>query len=262
MNGCRFDGGTRRSGILLFDFYSIFNQGGDLASFKFSRPRFVTGVGLFGGLVMLTACSSNQYIPVHDKDSPSFAMRGAIRPKAWQRNERVAHGIEVGYEGYRAKDTQALAAGQSLDLDGGLFPGGTGTINGPASLNHQFSYRQLHVAYAPLIRFGTNFELEPLAGVARKHVKVETQPAGRASINVVDEWRTSAIAGVTPRWRFNDWLAAEVRWTYTGGTSEKGTSTEVAAVLSPSPNVALRLGYGYRREDIEPYYGKRLVIPA
>jgi hypothetical protein len=205
-------------------------------------------VALFAGAtvsVVLSACGSVQSVPVRDNESATFAVRATVRPSAWRGGEREGPGIAVGYEGYRAKDTQTLAAGESIQLDGG-------TILGPDTLRHQADMRQGYIAYNHLFRLGSHFELEPFVGATRIHLKIKSTSADGTTRAVLNNWDTGVIGGVTPRWRFNDWVAIEARLSYFNVSAwAHGQSYEAAVVLSPVPNTSLRLGYSERRYDIE-----------
>lgn len=192
----------------------------------------------------LTGCGTVRDISVHDKNSAAYAARATIRPDAWKRSETTHHGIEVGYEGFKAEDTQSLQAGDTLTL-------GTGFINGPAMVRHDARYSQYHVAYSPLIKLGSNVELEPFVGAAKVRLKLHSvASAGGAAIDL-DESRNAAIGGITPRWRFNDWLAVETRIALTSGAWGSGQNVEVALALNPVPQLGLRLGYSDRRQKLE-----------
>lgn len=196
-------------------------------------------------LAGLTACGALQSVPVTDNNSASFAVRATLRGKSGERNERSGPGVEIGYESYRARDTQTLAPGEVIVLEGA-------SIVGPDTLHHEARLRQGYVAYNHLFRFGPNFQLEPFVGATRVHLRITTDTASGATRPMLDDWRTGVIGGVTPRWRFNDWLAIEARLSYFNASAwAHGQSYEAAVVLSPVPNVSLRLGYSERRHDVE-----------
>ena len=193
----------------------------------------------------LSACGSVQSVPVRDNDSAAFAVRATVRSSAWTGGEREGPGIGMGYEGYSAKDTQNLAVGESIQLDGGA-------IFGPDTLRHKADMRQGYLTYNHLFRLGSHFQLEPFVGATRVHLKIRSTSADGTTRAVLDDWDTGVIGGVTPRWRFNDWVAIEARVSYFNVSAwAHGQSYEAAVVLSPVPNASLRLGYSERRYDTE-----------
>ncbi len=202
---------------------------------------------VIAALAGLTGCGTVQSVPIKDNDSSSVAVRATLRGKSGDPPRRAGPGVEVGYEGYRARDTQSLAAGQVIVLEGG-------SILGPETLRHEATLRQGYVAYNHLLRFGQSFELEPFVGATRVHLRVKTDTTSGTSVPVLDDWRTGVIGGVTPRWRFNDWLAIEARLSYFNASAwAHGQSYEAAVVLSPVPNVSLRLGYSERKHDVDAF---------
>lgn len=211
------------------------------ASRRQGQAALVTGLVL---LAILAGCGNVQNVPIRDRDSPVGSVRATFHGKSGTRPS--GPGIEVGYEQYTAKDTQTLAAGESVLLDGGSFVG-------PNTLRHKAQMQYGYVAYNHRLRFGDHFELEPFAGVARVNLKMRSTPNSGVTVTTLDDRHTGFIGGVTPRWRFNDWVALEARLSYLNASAwASGTSYEAAVVLSPAPQVALRLGYSGRRHDIEP----------
>jgi hypothetical protein len=196
-------------------------------------------------LAALAACGSVQSVPVRDQNSPAFAVRGTFHGKSGEASRPAGPGIEVGYERYSAKDTQVLGVGQSVVLEGASF-------TGPDTLQHKARMQYGYVAYNHRLRFGESFELEPFVGAARVHFKLHTHRSSGTGATGVDDRRTGVLGGVTPRWRFNDWLALEARFSYLYTSAwATGESYEAALVLSPVPQVSLRLGYSERKHDIE-----------
>lgn len=192
----------------------------------------------------LAGCGSVQNVPIRDRESPAGSVRATFHGKTDGRP--AGPGIEVGYEHYTAKDAQTLAVGESVVLDNASFVG-------PQTLQHKAQMQYGYVAYNHRLRFGEHFELEPFVGVARVHFKLRTTPGSGNTVTSLSDRRTGAIGGVTPRWRFNDWLAVEGRLSYLNASAwASGATYEAAVVFSPAPQVALRLGYSDRRHDIEP----------
>lgn len=197
-------------------------------------------------LVALAACGAVQSVPIRDHDSPAPSVRATIHSRSGPSGRSEGPGVEVGYERYKASDTQTLAAGQSLLLEGG-------SISGPETLQHEARMQYGYVAYNHRLRFGEHFELEPFVGAARVHLKVQSVVASGGTVLALDSRRTGVIAGVTPRWRFNDWVAVEARLSYLNASAwAQGETYEAALVLSPAPQVSLRLGYSDRKHDVQP----------
>ncbi|HEY0820798.1 MAG TPA: hypothetical protein VGD46_18565, partial [Rhizobacter sp.] len=178
---------------------------------------------------LLSACGSVQNVPVRDRESPVGAVRASWHGGARDAGRPSGPGVEVGYEYYTARDTQALGAGQSVVLEGGSFVG-------PDVLQHRARLQYGYVAYNHRFRFGEHFELEPFIGAARVRMRLQTTPGGGATVTTVDDRRTGAIGGVTPRWRFNSWLGVEARLSYLGASAwASGETYELALVLNPAP---------------------------
>lgn len=220
---------------------------------RFDRAAMRRAFGLFGLAVfgvVLAGCGSVQNVPVKDNNSPAVAVRATYHSKvADAGGEKYGAGVEVGFESYRASDTQTLASGQFVAIEGGT------RVNGPDTLNHDARVQELHLAYNHRIRFGEQFQLEPFVGVSRTHLKFNSSSASGANIPTFDESKVGIIGGVTPRWRFNESWAVEARMSYSvydGGWAH-GQSYEAAVVMNPHPQVAVRLGYSERRYDIEPF---------
>lgn len=203
------------------------------------------GLAIVFGVAALAGCGSVQNVPVRDTQSPAGAVRGSFHGGGRDADRPSGPGVEAGYEYYTAKDTQTLAAGQSVVLDGGSF-------FGPATLQHRARLQYGYVAYNHRFRFGEHFELEPFIGAARVRMRLQTASAAGSAVTMIDDRRTGAIGGVTPRWRFNPWLGVEARLSYLQASSRaSGETYELALLLSPVPQVAVRLGISDRRHDIE-----------
>lgn len=208
--------------------------------------RWVCGLAASATLLGLTACGTVQNVPIQDHNSPALSVRGTIHARSGTSGRSEGPGVEVGYERYKASDTQSLAAGQSLVLEGG-------SISGPETLQHDARMRYGYVAYNHRLRFGDHFELEPFVGAARVHLNMQSVAASSGTVLAFDRLRTGVIGGVTPRWRFNDWVAVEARFSYLQAAPwATGETYEAALVLSPVPQVSLRLGYSERKHDIKP----------
>jgi len=204
-------------------------------------------LGLWGSaaLALLTGCGVlTEQVSVRDDAAPAVAVRASIRPLAWSRSEGSQPGIEVGYERFRAEETRALAAGETLNL-------GNQILTGPQAVAQSVTGQLAHVAYSHRFLFGSSFELEPFGGAARFDLHYQAQSAAVPLRSVLKESRTLAYGGITPRWRFNPWFALEARLAAAEAGRAQARSAELAMVLSPAPSVSLRLGYAERRQAFE-----------
>lgn len=204
--------------------------------FSVARRALCGSVAALGAL--LAGCSAYQGVQVRDDDSPALALRATVRPQAWH-GQRSEGGIEFGYERYRGTSTQAIAAGTFVDVGGQ-------SISGPDSLRNQATVQQLHVAYSHRFHFGPNFQLEPMGGLADVNLALKVKPTTAAVQPSDESRRTALIWGVTPRWRFNDKVAIEARILGLAGALVDGNSVDASLLLSPTPNVTLRVGYSDR----------------
>ncbi|KNZ30758.1 MAG: hypothetical protein AD742_20720 [Methylibium sp. NZG] len=191
-------------------------------------------------LLCLAGCGSWQELPVRDNSATSAALRVAVRPQAWSRGDKPGPGIEAGVERVRADDVRTLATGESLTLNGQV-------ISGPGSLPQRADVQVAHVGYTHRLYFGSQFELEPFIGLASVKLRYRATPAG-APGQELSTSRTALIGGITPRLRLNDWAALETRFSIVpfSESDVTGGSIELAAVLTPIPQLALRLGYARR----------------
>lgn len=193
-------------------------------------------------LVPLSGCGVWQSLSVRDDESPSVAVRAALRPQGWAHSERPGPGFEIGYERHRAKDVRTLAAGESITVD-------TQVVTGPDTMGQRATVQLAHAVYTHPLYFGSYFELEPFGGVAQVKVRYRAEPANSVLRPELNTSRTSVIGGITPRLRLNEWMAVEARFSFVPRSDADvyGRSAEVAAVLTPVRQLALRLGYSQRR---------------
>lgn len=192
----------------------------------------------------LVGCGNIQNVPIKDTNAPGAAVRATFRGLRGEPPKRLGPGIEVGYEAYRAKGAQSLAAGESIVLRDASF-------TGPLDLRHEARLQQLYVAYNHRFAFGPHLEFEPYVGVTHVWAKVLTTPPSGSRITAVDERGAGVTAGFTPRWRFNDRVAVEVRYNFFDTRlSTGGSAYEAVLVLSPADHVALRLGWTGRNHTI------------
>ena len=193
---------------------------------------------------LLVGCGNIQNVPIKDTNAPGFAVRATFRGLSGEPARRLGPGIEVGYEGYRAKGTQSLAVGESIVLPDATFAG-------PQDLRHEASLRQFYVAYNHRFGFGPHLEFEPYVGATQVRAKVYTTPASGNRVTAFDESSVGLTAGFTPRWRFNDQVAVELRYNFFGTRLRTtGISYEAMLVLSPAEHVALRLGWTGRNHTV------------
>jgi hypothetical protein len=191
---------------------------------------------------LLAGCSDLQNVRIRDHDSPAASVRVTVRPDFLARNASSQGGIELAYDRYRARDTQDLLAGQSVTVGSGLQ-----TVQGPDTLRNEATVEEGHVAYTHRFSHGAHFQVEPLLGVSRLRMKVGVEPAVSAQRLRVDHGSTHFFYGVTPRWRFNELVAVELRLQGSHGDEVRGYSTDLGVLLNPVPQVGLRIGYSERR---------------
>lgn len=208
--------------------------------------RLLSALALAAPLAGLSGCSAWQQLSVRDNESPSTAVRVAVRPQAWARSERPGPGFELGYERHRAKDVRALATGESITVNDQV-------INGPDNMGQSATIQLAHVVYTHPFYIGSYFELEPFGGVASLKARYRAEPSGSPLRPELNASHTSVIGGITPRFRLNEWVAFEARFSFVPliDSDVYGRSTELAAVLTPVPQLALRLGYSQRRYGAE-----------
>lgn len=215
-----------------------------------SRTRFLS---LRGALTVAAAVAASgcavQNVPIRDTSSPNFAVRATFRGSSGEPAQRRGPGVEIGIEGFRAKGTQQLAAGESVVLEGVAFVG-------PQALQHKAKLQQVYVAYNHLIPLGRHLEIEPYVGLTEAQAKVTTTTASGASVTSVDLHRVGVTGGVTPRWRFNDQLALELRVNFINASPRiSGHNFEGALVLRPAQNMALRVGWSDRKHTLAEAWG-------
>ncbi len=208
--------------------------------------RALALAALAASQIGLSGCGVWQSLSVRDDNAPSAALRVALRPQAWARGERAGPGFEAGYERHRADNVRTLAAGESVTVDNQV-------ITGPDALGQRTTVAVSHVVYTHPLRFGSYFELEPFGGIANVRVRYRAEPGSTPARPELNASRGTVIGGITPRWRFNEWLALEARFAFIplADADVYGRTLEAAAVLAPAPQVALRVGYAQRRFGAE-----------
>ena len=126
-------------------------------------------------------------------------------------------------------------------------------------MRQRATVEHFHVAYTHLLRYGPNFELEPFVGATRMRFRYAAEPSVSGVRPVLNTSRTGVIGGITPRWRFNEWVAIELRVTGTNGSGMEGFTTDAGLLLSPIPNLSLRLGYSKREHSVRDDLSLTLV---
>lgn len=210
------------------------------------RSRWRALLSALVPLVGLSGCGVWQSLSVRDDEVASATLRVAVRPQAWARSEKPGPGFEFGFERVRAEDERSLAAGETLTVNAQV-------INGPDRLAQRATVQVAHLVYTHPLYFGSHFELEPFGGLASVKVSYRAEPAGSPLRPELATSRTALIGGITPRLRMNEWAAVEARFSLIplSDSDVYGRSAELAAVLTPIPHLALRLGYAQRRHGAD-----------
>ncbi|MBC7996022.1 MAG: hypothetical protein H7Z15_22575 [Rhizobacter sp.] len=202
------------------------------------RAALAATVGL-----MLAGCGAfSDTVRVNDHNSPVASVRVTVRPETWARNAESLRGIQVGYERYRAQGTQELLAGQEIRLNLADTP-----LPGPDRLRNDVTVAHAYLGYSHTFLFGRHLEMEPVFGLA--HLRFDTQVQPTVSLLQPSMHYSKAVAfgGFTPRWRFNDLMALELRLTWSGRSLDIATrNADLGLVLRPEKRVGLRLGYSWR----------------
>jgi hypothetical protein len=181
-------------------------------------------------------------VRINDHNAPVAAVRVTVRPEALARNAESLRGFQIGYERYRAKGTQELLTGQSVQLT----TGGP-SVPGPDTLRSEVLVEQTHLVYTHTFLFGPNIELEPMLGAAHFRFDARVEPAASPERLSLHFSRTQFYGGITPRWRFNDAVALELRAAAcVGPFTIDGNNIDLGLSLRPEKSVALWLGYSWR----------------
>lgn len=200
--------------------------------------------GLAGAwIVLLSGCGAfPDAVRIHDHDSTVGAVRVTVRPEALARNPESLRGFQIGYERYRAQGTQELLAGQTIQLTTGKP-----AVPGPDTLRSEVLVEQTHLAYAHTFVFGPNIELEPMLGAAHFRFDARVEPTTSPAQQSLHFSQTLFYGGITPRWRFNDAVALELRAAgCVSPFSFDGSNIDLGVALRPEKHVALWLGYSWR----------------
>lgn len=195
------------------------------------------------GAWLLAGCGTfPDAVHVNDRNSPVASVRVSVRPESIARNTESLRGVQLGYERYRAQGTQALLAGQDIRLHPGATP-----LPGPDSLRNEVTVAQTHLVYLHTFVFGRNFELEPMFGAAHLRFDAKVRPTVSSLQPTLHFSRALFYGGLTPRWRFSDLMALELRLAGSGRSLGIGTrNADLGLVLRPEKRVGLWLGYSWR----------------
>jgi hypothetical protein len=193
--------------------------------------------------LLLAGCGGFPHtVHIKDRDSAVASVRVTVRPETWARNAESLRGIQVGYERYRAQGTQELLAGQEVQLNPSDSP-----IPGPDRLSNKVTVAHAYLAYNHTFLFGRHVEMEPTFGVAHLRFDAEAQSAASLTRQSKHYSRAVAYGSFTPRWRFNDAVALELRLAWSGRSFDIVNSNfDLGVVLRPEKRVGLRLGYSWR----------------
>lgn len=181
-------------------------------------------------------------VHVNDHTAALASVRVTVRPETWARNAESLRGIQVGYERYRAQGTQELRAGQEIRLNPSDTP-----VPGPDSLRSEVTAAHAYLGYSHTFLFGRRLEMEPVFGLAHLRFDTKVQPTVSPLRPSMHYSRAVAYGGFTPRWRFNDLMALELRLVWSGRSLDIATrNADLGLVLRPEKRVGLRLGYSWR----------------
>ena len=208
-----------------------------------ARRRAAAGVVV---AALSAGCSIEpQRLSLRDTNTPDAAVYVSVRPAIWSRAGGPARGFEAGYQQYRAEGTQMLATGESLQV-------GRQTLAGPDTLLQKAKVAAWHFGFTDRFYFGPAFELDVSAGGMKLDVDYELRPqSGVLGTQPFARSNTTPYGSITPRYRFGPALALEARIAAAGNVDRAGHDRQDAAlVLSPMPQVALRLGYAWQRTAI------------
>ncbi|MBI5718917.1 MAG: hypothetical protein HZC37_14700 [Burkholderiales bacterium] len=200
-------------------------------------------------VALLAGCGTNpQRLTLRDSSSRDADAIVTVRPAAWGRRGGPARGFEAGYQQYRAEGTQDLATGETLSVRGT-------TLTGPDVLLQQAKVVTWHFGFTDRFYFGPAFELDLGVGGMKADMDYELRPqSGVVGTQPFARSYTLPYGAITPRYRFGPYVALEARLVAAGLTDDaEHRRYDGALVLSPVPQVSLRLGYSHRRTRIVVY---------
>jgi len=201
-------------------------------------------------LALLAGCGINpQRLTMRDSSSRDADLVVTVRPEAWaRRSGGRARGFEAGYQQFSAEGTQALGTGEVLTVRGTAITGPDVLLQNAKVVTWHFGFTD-RFYFGPAFKFDIgvggmktdmDYRLVPLSGV------VGTQPFAREY--------TLPYGAITPRWRFGPHVALESRLVAAGLTDDaEHRRYDAALVLSPVPQVSVRLGWSHRRTRLVVY---------
>lgn len=186
-----------------------------------------------------------QRLTLRDTQANDAALHVSLRPTAWSRADgRPARGFEAGYQQFRAAGPADLASGETVSIR-------NQTITGPDTLQQKAKLAAWHFGYTDRLYLGPAFELDVSVGGLRLDVNYELRPqSGSVGPQTLSHDSTLAYGSVTPRVRFGPLLALEARIATAGNVDADHDRHDAALVLTPVPQVALRLGYAWQRTNV------------
>lgn len=193
-------------------------------------------------MTALPGCSALSALNVSDSHASKVSARMIVRPEGFPKSARSQGGLEFGYEQYRGTDEQTLEAGANARLNGQ-------DLAGPAHLHNRVRVDQAYAGYNHLFTF-RRFQLEPRAGLAYQQVSFRVASGDPAIGNLAVHRNGLYVdVGVTPRFNFNDALAAEARVSAAVGPNRNSLDGELMLVVRPVPALAIRAGYFWRDQQ-------------
>ncbi len=206
----------------------------------------ISTAALLAALLLAGCGGIPQRLTVRDSSSRDAELLVSFRPEAWaRRSGGPARGFEAGWQQYRAEGTQDLAAGETLVVR-------STTITGPDVLLQKAKVSTWHFGFTDRFFFGPAFELDMAVGGMQLDVDYELRPQSSAmGAQVFGPSHTLPYGAITPRYRFGPHVALEARLSAAGLTTDaEHRRYDGALVLSPMPQMSLRLGYSQRRTRV------------
>jgi len=199
-------------------------------------------------------CLDKQILdPINVNDEDTLARTGSmiVRPLTMAMGNHNQGGVEFNYERYRGHSEQRIDLNHYVET-------GEGPISGPQIIDNTADSESGRIAYNHLLKFGPHFELEPSLGVTYERMTVTTQSRlPNARLETIEDKALGLGLSVAPRFVVNEFIAIEGRvGAIVDEDSDTAFTSNMALVLSPIPNIALRGGYYWRDQDIESLPGE------
>lgn len=216
-----------------------------------NRHGRAAGVAVLIALVAaLAGCGTDpQRLTLRDSGSRDADVLVTVRPEIWSRRSGGrARGFEAGFQQYRAEGTQDLAPGETLNVSANV-------ITGPDVLLQKAKVATWHFGFTDRFYFGPAFELDLGVGGMKADLDYELLPQS-AVVGAQPFARavTLPYGAITPRYRLGAHVALEARLLAAGLTDNaEHRRFDGALVLSPVPQVSVRLGYSHRRTRMQVY---------